>query len=66
MNEFIDIGDLIELTQEFNSDVNTVYPAGSLGIVKDKIHDGNGYVIVWVHFKTGYVGALNSRHVRKV
>jgi len=59
------VGDLIELTKEFVSGDEHDYPAGMLGIVLDSVISGNGEPILWVHFSTGYVGALYAKRVRK-
>jgi hypothetical protein len=59
------VGDLVELTKEFVSGDEHDYPAGMLGIVVDTLTSGNGDPILWVHFSTGYVGALYAKRARK-
>tara|TARA_Y100000310_G_scaffold310223_1_gene355226 strand:- start:219 stop:437 length:219 start_codon:yes stop_codon:yes gene_type:complete len=60
------VGDLIELAcEDFVSLDKHDYPAGMLGIVVDSVISGNGEPILWVHFSTGYVGALYAKRVRK-
>ena len=65
MKKEFKVGDLIELTKEFVSGDKHDYPAGMLGIVVDSVISGNGEPILWVHFSTGYVGALYAKRVRK-
>ena len=61
-------GDLVELTKEFESGDINKYPKGSLGVVveTDSPPCKNDNAVLWVHFQTGYVGALYAKRVRKI
>ena len=65
MKKEFKVGDLIELTKKFSSGDEHNYPPGRLGIVVDTLTSGNGDLILWVRFQTGYVGALYAKRVRK-
>jgi len=64
------VGDLVELTEAFISGDEYTYPAGILGIVVDDNKNiGRDFSfakrVVWVHFQTGYVGAVYDWRLKK-
>ena len=68
-NKNYEVGNLIELQEEWCSGDDEVYQPGTLGVVIDtasRLSLNPKSKVLWVKWPTGYVGAVFPERIKKV